>query len=158
MNQRTRLRISRIISPVIITALKVHTSITGTERSRIIVVNEEEKILLVRGMVGSKWTLPGGGIEKNESPLLAAKRELFEETGIEVDQAIIKKVGTIEGKTSPVNYRAHIFFVRVNKDVLPKHPHNQREIIEIGWFDPKKLPSDLSAIARTSLGLLHKHL
>ena len=29
------------------------------------------------------WQMPQGGLNKNEPPLNAAKRELFEETGIE---------------------------------------------------------------------------
>ena len=30
------------------------------------------------------WCLPGGGVEQNESPEAAAKREMFEETGFSV--------------------------------------------------------------------------
>lgn len=35
-----------------------------------------------RGMAGNNWQMPQGGIDEGEDPLDAAKRELFEETGI----------------------------------------------------------------------------
>jgi len=32
------------------------------------------------------WSMPQGGVEEGEEPLQAAKRELFEETGIKADE------------------------------------------------------------------------
>jgi putative (di)nucleoside polyphosphate hydrolase len=35
-----------------------------------------------RGQAGNAWQMPQGGIDPGEKPLIAAKRELLEETGI----------------------------------------------------------------------------
>ena len=47
---------------------------------RVIVQNEKGEFLLVKDKWG--WNLPGGKIELNESPEEAAKREVFEETNL----------------------------------------------------------------------------
>src|SRR5690554_5071299 len=54
------------------------------------VVVEDGHILLAhirRDYFGSEygWTLPGGGMEPNETPEQTARRELLEETGLEVE-------------------------------------------------------------------------
>lgn len=43
------------------------------------------KILLVKHKEFKKWVQPGGHMEYNETPEEAAKREVYEETGIKVD-------------------------------------------------------------------------
>ncbi len=52
--------------------------------ARVVLVNDEHKVLLLKmhfdGM--SYWLTPGGKIDEGETPLEAAQRELFEETGI----------------------------------------------------------------------------
>ncbi|MCK4934184.1 MAG: NUDIX hydrolase [Simkaniaceae bacterium] len=49
------------------------------------------KALLIKRRDVPVWVLPGGGIEKGESPATAALRELFEETGCKMK--ILRKVG-----------------------------------------------------------------
>ena len=54
----------------------------------IIVKNEVNEILFVKqyrpGVGKSVYELPGGMVEKKETPIIAAKRELKEETCIQV--------------------------------------------------------------------------
>jgi putative (di)nucleoside polyphosphate hydrolase len=50
----------------------------------IVLVNKEGKVLtLERRDIQDAWQMPQGGLNENEEPQEAAKRELFEETGIE---------------------------------------------------------------------------
>jgi 8-oxo-dGTP pyrophosphatase MutT (NUDIX family) len=51
--------------------------------ARVILLNNENKILLLKILErGTFWIAPGGKIEEGETPLEAAVRELYEETGI----------------------------------------------------------------------------
>lgn len=58
--------------------------------ARVIVLDEEDRVLLLHGHdpdrpeAGSWWFTPGGGVDPGETPEQAARRELFEETGIEL--------------------------------------------------------------------------
>lgn len=56
----------------------------------------------------NKWTVPGGGVETGESPAIAARRELLEETGLEVDQKL--KLFRIE--IGPSSYRPEMWVQR----------------------------------------------
>lgn len=156
MSRTVKRRIGRVVSPFVITLLKLHTVVTGTERSRIIVTNEANEVLLVRGFIGPNWSLPGGGIERGELPIAAARRELYEETGIQLKGHPVLLAGTLSGKASPVNYVAHIFTVSILEAELPTKQFNTREIIELGWFELDHLPVDLSSIVSPSIELLSK--
>ncbi len=56
-----------------------------------VILNEQQHIFLAKRPQGvhqgGKWELPGGKLEQDESALQALKRELFEELGIEVNDA-----------------------------------------------------------------------
>lgn len=53
-----------------------------------VLFNAEGKILVLlrsqKGGAGGKWSLPGGGIDKNEDPMASIYREVNEETNLEM--------------------------------------------------------------------------
>jgi len=54
-----------------------------TKGSCCVVINEKEEVLLVLREDFRIWTLPGGGLEPDETWEQAAVRETLEETGYE---------------------------------------------------------------------------
>ena len=50
--------------------------------ARVLVINEENQILLVKHTYVSGWHMPGGGVKLKETTKDAAVRELREETGL----------------------------------------------------------------------------
>jgi len=64
----------------------------------VIVLNEKQEILLIRGRRG--WEMPQGCVEEGESIRQAAVREVKEETGIDVE--LIKYCGVYQNITRGV--------------------------------------------------------
>lgn len=64
----------------------------------------------------NEYKLPGGGIEENEKPEEAFKREVLEETGCKVE--IIKELGTTEEYKTLDNFKqiSYVFVGKVLED------------------------------------------
>lgn len=76
-------------------------------------ITQNDRVLLVQrnnepGF--GKWALPGGYVDYDESPEVAAKRETFEETGLEVNIGpVINVYHKVEdGGVITIAYEAHI--------------------------------------------------
>ena len=57
-----------------------------------VVVNKLTGDVLVVAQPNKVWSLPKGHIDKGEDPLVAAKREIFEESGV-IDVSLISELG-----------------------------------------------------------------
>jgi len=77
-----------------------------------VVVDRLERVLLVRRArppAAGEWTLPGGRVEKGESPHAAAVRELREETAI--DGRVVAPLGVVAIERGGTLYAIHEFLV-----------------------------------------------
>ena len=69
--------------------------------ANLIVRDSDKRILVHRELTRKKfWMLPGGGVERGESPRHAAQSETEEETGIETDEATYRFIGFFIQKPS----------------------------------------------------------
>jgi 8-oxo-dGTP pyrophosphatase MutT (NUDIX family) len=59
---------------------------------------------------GNKWGIPGGKVDKNETPLQAAIREVKEETGYDLSNQPIEDVGTVYVEYNDTNHFIHHMF------------------------------------------------
>lgn len=134
------------------TGLILHNS----NRVRVYVMSEGKLLLQKTSYSSQNWSLPGGGIGRNEPPVLAAKRELAEEAGLDIDQSQFKEIGQarvpLNGRLWPV---MNITYFEVRLPKLPKvSAPRPLEIIDIDWFDLSKLPSNISQNVRVAQKLL----
>lgn len=59
-----------------------------------VVTNDQGQVLVV-SQHGTSWSLPKGHIDAGEDPLAAARREIYEESGIR-DLQLVRELGTYE--------------------------------------------------------------
>lgn len=67
-----------------------------------LVSDDQGRILLVRHSDDGLWNVPGGAVEPDESPANAVRREIREETGLEVEPT--RLVGVSGGPSFRVRY------------------------------------------------------
>lgn len=123
-------------------ALRVRSS------ARIILVSAQGRVLLFRFDVQDRppfWVTPGGECDPGESFEEAARRELFEETGLTLDPG--KQVArttpqfiTVEGE--PVQADERYFLVQVEDETITTAHHTaleQKVMTQHRWFTREEI-------------------
>ena len=72
------------------------------------VVIRERKLLMVYSPVNGDYKFPGGGVEKNEKPEIALKREVAEECGMNLTR-ILRDIGCIIEYAIPMKAEFDVF-------------------------------------------------
>jgi len=99
-----------------------------------ICVSPNDKILLVLGRLSMLWSLPKGHRKFQESSFQCALRELYEETGISIDQTHLN--------FSELPYKrlkiGRYYLLDFPNEVLPR-PRDEKEIVSAQWFTPDEI-------------------
>jgi ADP-ribose pyrophosphatase YjhB (NUDIX family) len=98
-----------------------------TEGAHVLVVDAEGRILVVRTTyLGPGWMLPGGRLERGETPHDGAARETREETGLEV---VVDRLVLVDARP-----RRDVSFVFTGRVVGGALEPQFGEIAEVGWL------------------------
>jgi len=98
-----------------------------TEGAHVIAEDEEGRLLVVRTTyMGREWMLPGGRVERGETPHQAAARETREETGLRVTIERLRLVDAHHPRDV-----SFVFAGRVTGGTLDPQ---LGEIAEVGWL------------------------
>jgi len=108
-----------------------------------VVLGSDGRVLLVRRAhdpYGGKWDVPGGFLEEGEAPLDGLRRELREETGLEVEpgrfvDALLDRYGDGEDAATTLN-------MYWEATVAGGEAEAGDDAAEVRWFPRDELPPD----------------
>ena len=118
-----------------------------TAGSVLLVFNDKNQVLMQHRTDFNAWGLPGGAMELGETFEEAAKRELKEETNLEIDECIFLKVFSGKGTYREYPNGDKLYDVTAIYVVSKYHGElaiNDNESTKLEWFDLNNLPCKMS--------------
>lgn len=133
-----------LIRPIIVAWYSMFES----HRVRVVVKHGDHFLLVKTSFSAQLLSFPGGGIERGESPLDAAVRELREETGIVVSEQKFRHVGQMHTAAPAIPFRITVFEVVVDTKELPSLAWIRTlEIVDRQWVALHDLPLKNQVVA-----------
>lgn len=128
-----------------------------------VVIRADGKLLLARRADTSQWALVYGIIEPAEQPALTVRREVKEETGIDVTVTSLIAVTSSDRMLTYANgdqaqYMDHEFLCSpiTEAEGLRQPGTPDHENTDAGWFDPNRLPENVASSTLERLDLYRK--
>jgi 8-oxo-dGTP pyrophosphatase MutT (NUDIX family) len=109
----------------------------GSVRTRVLITCGQSALLIKEWHGAEKWSLPGGGVHKNESVKLSAVREVYEEIGLTLSQNSLKYLDTVGQSQYGISFSLARFALELPSRLEPKR--RKLEITDCAWVDLKKL-------------------
>jgi 8-oxo-dGTP pyrophosphatase MutT (NUDIX family) len=119
-----------------------------------LVLDQEGRVLLVKHTYQPGWHLPGGRVEKGESALAGAQRELREETGLDCTDRPWRMQGLYANFSEYKNDHVALFVAEGVKLQPLKFPWF--EIETGGFFAQDALPKDTTLATLRRIRELHE--
>jgi ADP-ribose pyrophosphatase YjhB (NUDIX family) len=113
-----------------------------------LVIDAENRVLLVRHTYVPGFYLPGGGVERGETLVEALARELEEEGNVVLEGAPTLHGVYLNRRASARDHVA-LYVVRAFRQSGPRPP--DREIAEAGFFALDALPQDTTQATRARI-------
>ncbi len=127
-------------------AVRIWTWITGPVLSvwrpirlgaHAVVLDGAGKVLLVRHTYRRGWSIPGGGVNRGETLEAAARREIYEETGV-IAEGPIDLLGVYSNLTRRYSDHMTVHVIRTWR----REDRKSFEIAETRFFPIDDLPAD----------------
>lgn len=114
-----------------------------------IITNKEGKFLLVKlkgGNFAGGLCIPGGGVNWGELSHVAARREVLEETGIEVNNPFVP-YGFCELRSDAINQHKIVMLLHSTGEGIPK----ETEEGIAGWYTYEEAETDMLAFSKEAI-------
>lgn len=113
----------------------------------VLIIDQQNRLLLQHRQDNQQWGLIGGGMEIGESLEETARREVLEETGLELDG--LEWLGLFSGQALIYEYPngdvvVNVVAVYTTRQFSGELKVNEDEAYEVRFFKLSELPKDLS--------------
>lgn len=121
----------------LITKQKQAVALAMVRKHSVLIVRRSKKLRIGAGL----WQMPGGKVERNESPSAAVLREVKEELGIELNPDRLEMVTTMDahslGDAEDVLIKMHLFYYDIQEESF--NARLEDSIDSVKWFSFSKL-------------------
>ena len=107
----------------------------------------DDRVLLVKEWQDGAWTLPGGWADEEDSPRVAAEREVLEESGYVVRVTRLVAVKDRRLHAYRPQHLGGIYKLLFLAELIGGEAKTSEETTEVGFFSPDQLPP--LSLART---------